>query len=163
MSACRKTRLAGLAASTGRLLSSSARRPPPPWIDHPPTAPCPTRGAAPIPDDGLTPDLDRTTVCKEGELPITQAWSTPYPRCRSRTRASGPTPCESTSSAQVTLMGRIYSQASQVSVWLGPWLIPRRRTSISSVTLRVPCPMRCIASAGCSRGRVSRTAASGAR
>lgn len=96
-------------------------------FDRPPayTALSYTWGSA-VPGDGLTPDLDRRLVINGAEVPITASLD--------HALRSVPLAYESIwadavcinqqdvdeRSAQVALMGKIYSQASQVLVWLGP-------------------------------------------
>lgn len=95
-------------------------------LDRPPaySALSYTWGSA-VPGDGLTPDLDRTLLCNGSKVPITASLE--------HALRSVPLAYEciwadavcinqrdlDERSAQVALMGRIYSQASQVVVWLG--------------------------------------------
>ncbi|KAK2596492.1 hypothetical protein N8I77_013380 [Diaporthe amygdali] len=96
-------------------------------LDRPPaySALSYTWGSA-VPGDGLTPDLDRTLVCNGGEVPITASLehalrSVPLAyECIWADAVCINQQDVDERSAQVALMGRIYSQASQVVVWLGP-------------------------------------------
>ncbi|KAK7702275.1 hypothetical protein SLS64_009853 [Diaporthe eres] len=84
-----------------------------------------TWGSA-IPGDGLTPNLDRTLMCNGREVPITASLehalrSVPLAHeCIWADAVCINQQDLDERSAQVALMGRIYSQASQVLVWLGP-------------------------------------------
>ncbi|KAJ0109503.1 heterokaryon incompatibility protein-domain-containing protein [Diaporthe amygdali] len=96
-------------------------------LDRPPaySALSYTWGSA-VPADGLTPDLNRTLVCNGGEAPITASLehalrSVPLAyECIWADAVCINQQDVDERSAQVALMGRIYSQASQVVVWLGP-------------------------------------------
>ncbi|KAH8777798.1 heterokaryon incompatibility protein-domain-containing protein [Diaporthe sp. PMI_573] len=96
-------------------------------LDNPPaySALSYTWGSA-VPGDGLTPDRDHTVVCDGGVVPITASLGHAL---RSVPLSHGCVWADAVCinqhdlaerSAQVALMGRIYSQASQVVVWLGP-------------------------------------------
>ncbi|KAI7779538.1 hypothetical protein LA080_000727 [Diaporthe eres] len=96
-------------------------------LDRPPaySALSYTWGSA-IPGDGLTPDLDRTLMCNGCEVPITASLehalrSVPLAyECIWADAVCINQQDVNERSAQVALMGKIYSQASQVLVWLGP-------------------------------------------
>lgn len=96
-------------------------------LDRPPaySALSYTWGSA-VPGDGLTPDLDRTLLCNGSKVAITASLehalrSVPLAyECIWADAVCINQRDVDERSAQVALMGKIYSQASQVVVWLGP-------------------------------------------